>query len=132
MLLNQLMQLSPKMGGNWLPSLKWMFLTDVHTLRRNLTSNRFLLGIVRAWDVIKIFLHKQMRETWNVWMNQPLLANSFVRNCVGNVFESFYSDVNHSYTETQIKTKTREHTIYVENPDFREKPRRTEISTIRQ
>ena len=46
--------------------------------------------------------------------------------------ESFYSDVNHSYTETQIKTKTREHTIYVENPDFREKPRQTKNSTIRQ
>ena len=31
MLLNQLMQLSPKTGGNWLPSLKWMFLTNVKT-----------------------------------------------------------------------------------------------------
>ena len=51
----------------------------------------------------------------------------------GNVlFDNFYSDVNHKYIETQTKTKTKEHMIYVENPDFREKPRRTEISTIRQ
>ena len=63
MLLNQLMQLSPKMGGNWLPSLTWMFLTDVQTPRRNLISNRFLLGIVRAWDAMKTFLHKQMPDT---------------------------------------------------------------------
>ena len=85
MLLNQLMQLSPKTGGKWLPSLKWMFLSDVQTPRRNLTSNRFLLGIVRAWDAIKTFLHKQMPDTWDVWLNQPLLANSLVRDFVGNV-----------------------------------------------
>ena len=60
MLLNQLMQLSTKTGGNWLPSLKWMFLTNMQTLRRSLTSNRFLLGIVIAWDAIKIVLHKEM------------------------------------------------------------------------
>ena len=29
MLFNHLMQLSPKTGGNWLPSLQWMFLIDV-------------------------------------------------------------------------------------------------------
>ena len=33
MLLNQLMQLSPKTGGKWLPSLKWMFLSYVQTPR---------------------------------------------------------------------------------------------------
>ena len=85
MLLNQLMQLSPKTGGKWLPSLKWMFLSDVHTSRQNLTSNRFLLGIVRAWDAIKTFLHKQMPDMWDRWLNQPLLANSLVRDSVGNV-----------------------------------------------
>ena len=85
MLLNQLMQLSPKTGGNWLPFLKWMFLTDVHTPRQNLTSNIFLLGMIRACDVINIFLHKQMPDTWDGWMNQPLLANSLIRDYVGNV-----------------------------------------------
>ena len=50
--------------------------TYVQTLRRNLTSSRFLLGIIRAWDVIQIFLHKQMLDTWDGLMNQPLLANS--------------------------------------------------------
>ena len=53
MLLNQLMQLSPKTGGKWLPSLKCMFLSYVQTPRRNLTSNRFLLGTSKAWDAIK-------------------------------------------------------------------------------
>ena len=85
MLLNQLMQLSPKTGGKWLPSLKWMFLSDVQTPRRNLTSNRFLLGIVRAWDAIKTFLHKQMPDTWDGWLNQPLLVYSIVKDFVGNV-----------------------------------------------
>ena len=69
-----------------MPSLKWMFLTDAQTPRGNLTSNRFLLGIVRAWDAIKIFLHKQMPNTWDGWMNQPLLANSLLWDFVGNVF----------------------------------------------
>ena len=72
MLLNQLMQLSPKMGGNWLPSLKWMFLTDVQTPRHNMTSN-------------KTFLQIQMPNTWDGWLNQLLLANSLVKNSVGNV-----------------------------------------------
>ena len=60
-------------------------LSYVQTPRRNLTSNRFLLGIVRAWDAIKTFLHKQMPDTWDGWLNQPLLANSLVRDSVGNV-----------------------------------------------
>ena len=85
MLLNQLMQLSPKTGGNWLPSLKWMFLTNTQTPRRNLISNRFLLGIVRAWDAVKIFLRKEVPNIWDGWMNQPLLANSLVRDSTGNV-----------------------------------------------
>mgnify|MGYP000650933798 CR=1 FL=1 len=68
-----------------MPSLKWMFLTDVHTPRQNLTSNIFLLGMIRACDVINIFLHKQMPDTWDGWMNQPLLANSLIRDYVGNV-----------------------------------------------
>ena len=85
MLLNQLMQLSPKTGGNWLPSLKWMFLTDTRTPRQNLTSNIFLLGIVRAWDAVKIFLRKERPNIWNGWMNQLLLANSLVRDSTGNV-----------------------------------------------
>ena len=62
-----------------------MFLTNVQTPRRNRTSNRFLLGIVKAWDAIKTFLHKQMLDMWDAWMNQLLLANSLVRDFVGNV-----------------------------------------------
>ena len=60
-------------------------MTDTQTPRRNLTSNRFLLGIVRAWDAVKIFLRKEMPNIWDGWMNQPLLANSLVRDSTGNV-----------------------------------------------
>ena len=68
-----------------MPSLTWMLLTNVLTLKWTLTSNRFLLGIVRAWDAIKILLYKQIPYTWDDWMNQPLLANSLVRDSIGNV-----------------------------------------------
>ena len=40
--------------------------------------------------------------------------------------ESFYSDVNHYALRHKSKTKTEEHTIYME------KPRQTKNSTIRQ
>ena len=83
--LNQLMQLSPKTGDVWSPSLKWLFLNDVQTPRRDLASNRFFLGIIRAWDVIKSFLLKDKPSTWDALLNQPLLANSLFRDNAGKV-----------------------------------------------
>ena len=65
--------------------VKQMFLPDVQTLRPNLTSNSFFMRIVRARDVIKIFLHKQMPDMWDGWMNTLLWANSFVQDSIGNV-----------------------------------------------
>ena len=85
MFLKQLMKLSPRTGGVWSPSLKWLFLNDVQTPRRDLASNRFLLGIIRAWDGIKSFLVKEKPSTWDAWLNQPLLGNSLFRDNVGKV-----------------------------------------------
>ena len=79
------MQLSPKTDDVWSPSLKWLFLNDVQTLRRDLASNKFLLGIIKAWDVIKSFLLKDNPSTWDALLNQPLLANSLFRDNVGKV-----------------------------------------------
>ena len=70
------MKSSPKTGGVWSPSLKWLFLYDVQTPSRDLPSNLFLLGIIRAWDEIKSFLIKDKPSTWDALLNQPLLANS--------------------------------------------------------
>ena len=69
----------------WSPSLKWLFLNDVQTPRRDLASNKFLLGIIRAWDGIKSFLIKDKPSTWDTLFNQPLLANSLFRDNVGKV-----------------------------------------------
>ena len=63
MFLNQLMKLSPETGGIRSHSLKWLFLNDVQTPRRDLASNRFLLGIIREWDGIKSFLIKEKPST---------------------------------------------------------------------
>ena len=51
--------------------------------RWDLASNRFLLGIIRAWDVIKSFLLKDKTFTWDVILNQPLLANCLFRDNAG-------------------------------------------------
>ena len=83
--LNQLMQLTPKIGGAWSPSLKWLFLNDMKTPRRNVASNRFLLGIIRAWDAIKSFLFKDKPSTWDELLNQPMLANSLFRDNAGKL-----------------------------------------------
>ena len=52
---------------------------------RNLASNRFLLGIIRAWDAIKSFLLKDKPSTLNALLNQPMLANSLFRDNAGKV-----------------------------------------------
>ena len=57
----------------------------MNTPRRNLASNRFLLGIIRAWDAIKSFLLKDKPSTWDAFLNQPMLANSLFRDNVGRV-----------------------------------------------
>ena len=69
MFLNQLMQLTPKIGGAWSPSLKWLFLNDMKMPRWNLASNRFLLGIIRTGDAIKSFLLKDNPSTWDALLN---------------------------------------------------------------
>ena len=74
------MLLSSKTRGVWSPSLKWLFLNDVQTPTWDLSSNRFLLGIIRAWDVTKSFLLKHKPSTWDALLNQPLLANSLFRD----------------------------------------------------
>ena len=79
------MQLRTKIGGAWSPSLKWLFLNDMKKPRQNLASNRFLLGIIRAWDAIKSFLFKDKPSTWDELLNQPMLANSLFRDNAGKV-----------------------------------------------
>mgnify|MGYP006973831138 FL=1 len=85
--LNQLMQLHSKTGGVWSSSLKWLFFNDVQTPRRDLASNRFLLKILRAWDIIKSFFLKDKPSTWDTLLNQPLLANSLFRDNAGKVLD---------------------------------------------
>ena len=85
MFLNQLMKSSPKTGGVWSPSLKWLFLNDVQMPSRDLPSNLFLLGIIRAWDEIKSFLIKDKPSTLDALINQPLHANALFRDNAGKV-----------------------------------------------
>ena len=74
------MKLSPKTGGVWSPSLKFLFLNNVQTPRWDLASNRFLLGIIRAWVGINSFFLKDKPSTWDALSNQPLLTNSLFRD----------------------------------------------------
>ena len=55
------------------------------TPRRNVASNRFLLGIIRAWDAIISFLFKDKPSTWDELLNQPMLANSLFRDNAGKL-----------------------------------------------
>ena len=65
--------------------LKWLFLNDVKSPRQDLTSNRFLLEIIRAWDGMKSFLIKEKPSTWDALLNRPLLANSLFQDNTGKV-----------------------------------------------
>ena len=76
--LHQLMHLHPSSGGQWSPSLKWIFLANIKTPTKGIATDNFLLGIICAWNVLKPFSRTDVSRTWDRWLNQPLLANALL------------------------------------------------------
>ena len=56
LLLNRLVDIKPSMGVLWKPSLRWAFLSNFKTRQIRGPIDGFMVGICKAWDVVKFFL----------------------------------------------------------------------------